>query len=272
MSAANETASKRSGLLVVGRDVPRDDAQPKVTGSAQYVADMHLPNMLHAAVLRSPHAHARIVAIDASAAKALRGVKAVITGADTAARKWGAFRPDLYPLAIGKVRYVGDEVAAVAAIDPETARAAVDKIVVRYEVLPAALNDASVLDHVRMHVNNTSGVAVDHDPAFYRPGNSGDLTRILARETVANDTVICVGTSRRGLAADLAIRLERLIAGGELATLRVGKDAFFNLVTQFPQVGLGIMSELAHRLHQTTVHLTEASARLRQLEQGSGPA
>jgi S-adenosylmethionine synthetase len=102
------------------------------------------------------------------------------------------------------------------------------------EVLPAALNDASVLDHVRMHVNNTSGVAVDHDPAFYRPESSGDLTRVLSREAVANDTVICVGTSRRGLAADLAIRLERLIACGELGSLRpmIGTDVKVMVVRQ----------------------------------------
>ena len=129
-----------ASLLVVGKDVPRTDAVPKVTGAAQYVADLHLPGMLHAAVLRSPHPHARIVSLDVSAAAALPGVKSVVTGADTARRKWGAFRPDLYPLAIEKVRYVGDEVAAVAAADPETARAAVDRIVVQYEVLPAALS------------------------------------------------------------------------------------------------------------------------------------
>jgi len=148
-----------SGLLVVGKDVPRTDAIPKVTGAAQYVADLHFPGMLHAAVLRSPHPHARIVSIDTSAAAALPGVKAVATGAETAKRKWGAFRPDLYPLAIDTVRYVGDEVAAVAAVDPETARAAVDKIAVRYEVLPAVL----ALDQAL-----APGAALVHDDA---PGN-----------------------------------------------------------------------------------------------------
>ena len=63
-----------SGLLVVGKDVPRTDAVPKVTGAAQYVADLHFPGMLHAAVLRSPHPHARIVSIDTSAAAAMPGV------------------------------------------------------------------------------------------------------------------------------------------------------------------------------------------------------
>ena len=98
--------SATQSLLVIGRDVPRTDAVPKVTGAAQYVADIHMPGMLHAAVLRSPHPHARIVSIDVSAAAVMRGVKVVLTGADTPGRKWGAFRPDLYPLARGKVRYV----------------------------------------------------------------------------------------------------------------------------------------------------------------------
>jgi CO/xanthine dehydrogenase Mo-binding subunit/CO/xanthine dehydrogenase FAD-binding subunit len=148
-------------FLVVGRDVPRTDAVAKVTGAAQYVADLHLPGMLYAAVLRSPHPHARILDIDTRAAERMTGVKAVVTGADTARRKWGAFRPDLYPLAIGKVRYVGDEVAAVAATDPETARAAVDAIKVEYEPLPAVLSlDAALAPGApRVHEDAPGNVA-----------------------------------------------------------------------------------------------------------------
>src|SRR5258706_5782690 len=99
----NEPDSKftAGSFTVVGKDVPRTDAVPKVTGAAQYVADLSLPGMLHAAVLRSPHPHARIAALDVSAAAAMPGVRAVATGADTAQRKSGAFRPDLYSLAIG---------------------------------------------------------------------------------------------------------------------------------------------------------------------------
>ncbi|MBY0268472.1 MAG: molybdopterin-dependent oxidoreductase [Burkholderiales bacterium] len=157
-----------AGLLVVGKDVPRTDAIPKVTGAAQYVADIHLPGMLHAAVLRSPHPHARILSIDTSAARSMPGVKAVVTGEDTAKRKWGAFRPDLYPLAINKVRYVGDEVAAVAAIDPETARAAVDRIVVEYEVLPGvfSLDEAMAPGAPLVHDDTPGNVA--HEFAFER--------------------------------------------------------------------------------------------------------
>ena len=81
------------------------------------------------------------------------------------------------------------------------------------DVLPAALGDHRILDHVRPHINNTSGVAVDHDPRFYRPGSGDDIASVLAAESVANDTVICVGTSRPGLAATLATELERRITG-----------------------------------------------------------
>jgi CO/xanthine dehydrogenase Mo-binding subunit len=136
----NAPDPRAAGLLVIGKDVQRTDAIPKVTGAALYVADIQMPGMLHGAVLRSPHPNARIVSIDLTAARAMPGVKSVITGDDTAHKKWGAFRPDLYPLAIGRVRYVGDEVAAVAANTPEIARAAIDKIIVKYEVLPAVLS------------------------------------------------------------------------------------------------------------------------------------
>lgn len=154
--------------LVVGKDMPRTDAVPKVTGAAQYVADLNLPGMLHAVVLRSPHPHARIVSIDVSAAQAVPGVKAVVTGADTAKRKWGAFRPDLYPLAIDKVRYVGDEVAALAAADPATARAAVDCIVVQYEILPAVLSVDAALTPDAPLVHDDAPGNVAHHFAFER--------------------------------------------------------------------------------------------------------
>ena len=160
--------SARAGFLVVGRDVPRTDAVPKVTGAAQYVADLHFPGMLHAAVLRSPHPSARIVRLDTSAAAAMPGVKAVVTGNDTARRKWGAFRPDLYPLAIERVRYVGDEVAAVAAADPETARAAIDRIVAEYEVMPAVLSLDQALAPNAPLVHDDAPGNVAHQFAFER--------------------------------------------------------------------------------------------------------
>jgi CO/xanthine dehydrogenase Mo-binding subunit/CO/xanthine dehydrogenase FAD-binding subunit len=168
MSAPDEGSTRAASFSVVGRDVPRTDAAPKVTGAAQYVADLHLPGMLHAAVLRSPHPHARIVAIDVSAAAAMPGVKAVVTGPETARRKWGAFRPDLYPLAIDTVRYVGDEVAAVAASDPDIARAAIDRIRVEYAPLPAVLTLDEALAPGAPLVHDDAAGNVAHHFSFER--------------------------------------------------------------------------------------------------------
>src|SRR6476469_1269967 len=110
-----------SEFQYIGTRPLRPDGVDKVTGRARFGADLAMSGQLVGAVLRSPYAHARIRSIDTSAAEKLAGVKAVITAEDTPKRGWGAFRKDMYPLAVGKVRYVGDEVAAVAATDIETA-------------------------------------------------------------------------------------------------------------------------------------------------------
>jgi CO/xanthine dehydrogenase Mo-binding subunit len=115
------------------------DGPDKVTGAARYTFDVTLPGMVHAKVLRSPHPHARIVAIDASRAEALPGVVAVVTGADAIKLPdpyYGVAIRDQPVLAIDKVRYVGDMVAAVAALDEETAYRALALIDVRYDLLP----------------------------------------------------------------------------------------------------------------------------------------
>lgn len=127
---------------VIGKPTPRIDSYDKVTGRAQYTADLKLPGMLFGKILRSPYAHARIRNIDISRAVKLPGVKAVVTGKDILPRKYGAvpFAADQYGLCIDKVRYVGDEVAAVAAVDPDTAAEALDLIEVEYEVLPAVFD------------------------------------------------------------------------------------------------------------------------------------
>ncbi len=129
-----------SELRVVGHNVPRVDGLEKVTGAAQYIADVRLPHMLEAKVLRSPLPHARVLHIDTSAARRLPGVFAVVTGEDTPKRKWGSFQQDQYVLAVDKVRYVGDEVAAVAAVDAATAEDALSLIKVDYEELPAVFD------------------------------------------------------------------------------------------------------------------------------------
>jgi 4-hydroxybenzoyl-CoA reductase subunit alpha len=114
----------------------------KATGDAEYTDDMVLPRMLYGKILRSPYPHARIIDIDTSRAENLPGVKAVITGKDTPGRKYGVFgrTADQYALAIDKVRYIGDEVAAVAAIDEDIVEEALDLIRVEYEPLPAVFD------------------------------------------------------------------------------------------------------------------------------------
>lgn len=117
----------------------------------------------------------------------------------------------------------------------------------------------------------------------FRQGDPGDAAYIIldGSADIVIDTqqgaVTVAHLARNDVVGEIAIlcdvpRTASVVASSNLATLRIGKDAFFNLVTQFPQVGVGIMSELAHRLHQTTINLTDLSSRLRKLEQEGGRA
>ena len=127
---------------IIGRPTPKKDAWTKVTGQAEYADDLFLPGMLYGKLLRSPHPHARILRIDTTRAAALAGVRAIVTGKDFPGIKYGNVPTtrDYLPLAIDKVRYIGDEVAAVAAIDEDTAEEALDLIEVEYELLPAVFD------------------------------------------------------------------------------------------------------------------------------------
>jgi 4-hydroxybenzoyl-CoA reductase alpha subunit len=164
---------------LVGQSVVRTDSLAKATGEARYTADLTLPRMLRAKVLRSPHAHARILHIDTSKAEKLRGVKAVVTGKDAAGVKWGVFSytRDHELLPANKVRYIGEDVAAVAAEDEETALEALELIEVEYEVLPAVFDPLEAMqegaprihDHAENNVNIHAPIEVgDVDRAFER--------------------------------------------------------------------------------------------------------
>jgi CO/xanthine dehydrogenase Mo-binding subunit len=113
--------AKAERFSVVGQRVQRVEGFDKVTGESKFIADIQLPGTLIGRVLRSPYPHARICHIDTSKAAKLRGVRAVVTAEDTIKRPWGAFFADQYILSVGKTRYVGEEVAAVAAIDADIA-------------------------------------------------------------------------------------------------------------------------------------------------------
>jgi carbon-monoxide dehydrogenase large subunit len=129
----------------VGRRVARLDARDKVTGRAVFGSDVSLPGMLHGAVLRSPHPHARIVAIDITAARSAPGVAAVVTGRDFPYTFGSAIKDQPF-LAIDRVRYVGEPVVAVAAATEAQAQEALAALHIDYEELPAVLEMEDALD------------------------------------------------------------------------------------------------------------------------------
>ncbi len=121
------------------------EGRARVTGRAVYGIDLVLPGMIHGKIVRSTMAHARIKRIDTSAAEALPGVLAVLTGADLCCKPFGITVQDELPLAAKKVRYIGDEIACVAAVDQGTAEQAVRAVKVEYEELPAVFSPTEAL-------------------------------------------------------------------------------------------------------------------------------
>jgi len=145
---------------VIGKNVRRIDAPSKVSGRLKYAGDIVMPGMLHVQVLRSPHAHARIVSIDTSAAQAIDGVEAVITAQDVPGEDgFGVFVHDQPIMARGKVRYVGEAIAAVAAEDSLIAKRAVAAIKVVYEQLAPVFDPDEAM---------RAGAPIVHD---YAPDN-----------------------------------------------------------------------------------------------------
>ena len=145
-------------LKAVGKRIPKIDAVDKATGRVEYIQDIKLAGMLHGKILYSKYPHARIVHIDTSKAKQLTGVRAILTGKDIPEIKFGVYK-DNRPLKTGKVRSYRDEVAAVAAIDPEIAEEALSLIEVTYEALPgifdpeAAMKEDASLVHEEHKTN-----------------------------------------------------------------------------------------------------------------------
>jgi CO/xanthine dehydrogenase Mo-binding subunit len=157
-----ETKSEVFGnYSILGKPMPRVDARLKVTGQAKYAADYEFPNMLWGQIKRSPYPHARILNIDTSKAEKLPGVMAVTTGKDFGGFKWGWSGPtrDEEPFATTKVRYLYEGVAAVAAVDEETAEEACDLIEVEWEPLPGVFDISEAMQE---------GAPLVHDD---RPGN-----------------------------------------------------------------------------------------------------
>ncbi|MDQ3659427.1 MAG: molybdopterin-dependent oxidoreductase, partial [Actinomycetota bacterium] len=140
----------------IGESVGRPDGVPKVTGEFEYSSDLHMDGMLWGATLRSPHPRASIRSIDASEAEAMPGVFAVLTHEDVPGRKvYGMEIPDQPVLAWEKVRYEGEAIALVAADHPETARRAMERIKIDYEVLDPITNAEAAMaeDAPKLHLS-----------------------------------------------------------------------------------------------------------------------
>jgi carbon-monoxide dehydrogenase large subunit len=167
-------------LRIVGKSIPRVDAIGKAIGSTIYTADINLSGMLYGKVLQSPFPHARILNIDISRAAKLRGVKAIVTGRDFNAR-YGHLIQDQTYFCCDKTRYIGEPVAAVAAIDEYTAGEALDMIKVDYEELPAVLDPVKAMepDSPLVHENLAD---YPHDPRYPPSGGTNICQKFKIRK------------------------------------------------------------------------------------------
>ncbi|HEY0023609.1 MAG TPA: xanthine dehydrogenase family protein molybdopterin-binding subunit [Longimicrobium sp.] len=186
---------KSAPLNVIGTRQRKTDGLEKSTGRARYTDDLVLPGMLHGKILRSPHPHALIRSIDTSAAQALPGVFAVVTGSEMPI-PFGiiVWTPDENALATDKVRYIGDAVAAVAAVDEDTALRALELIHVDYEVLEALLDPHEAVRRTDVQIHQAK-----------KAGHNGNISKIVKLE---------FGEVEQGLAAsDVVIEGEYFFEG-----------------------------------------------------------
>jgi CO/xanthine dehydrogenase Mo-binding subunit len=154
-------------LTCIGQPVARDDAVDKVTGSAQYTHDLALPGMLHAALVLSPHASARIVSIDTSEAESMPGVRTVLTG-EGLCYQLGLYLQDKCILARDTVRYQGEAVVAVAADTLDIAKAACQRIHVTYDPLPSVLDPRGAME-ADAHLVHPNLHTYDHMKGVFFP-------------------------------------------------------------------------------------------------------
>jgi carbon-monoxide dehydrogenase large subunit len=176
----------------VGRAMKRKEDPRMITGRSQYIDDMTLPGMLHAAIVRSPEAHAKVVSIDTSAARERPGVVAVLTGEDLAGDFAGPMAmvwdppgveiktPQMWPLSRGEVKHVGDPVAVVVATDRYAAADAIDDVIVEYEPKPAVVDPEKALEEGSPLVWDEFGTNKTHEWAI----SGGDIDAALAEADV----------------------------------------------------------------------------------------
>jgi CO/xanthine dehydrogenase Mo-binding subunit len=206
----------------VGIAIPRADGAEKVTGKVEYVADIQPKGLLHAKLLRSPHAHARIKRIDTSRAKALAGVRAVITAADIPQLKKKAPTRAHAVLAIDRAVFVGQPVAAVVADELAIAEEALDLIEVEYEVLPAAV------DPLRSMQPGAPGVA--------DAGTEADTS-----EAMAHGAVAVAKTAEAAPAKAANVSQQSKLSRGDLAAGFAASDVVIEKTYRVPMVHQGYL-------------------------------
>ncbi len=173
-----------SNFSIIGKSIAMVDAAGKTTGAGKYTDDLSLPGMLVGKILHSPYPHARITRIDTSRARALEGVVAVVTGAD-APNQYGILPVghDETALAVDKVRYIGDNVACVAAISEEIAEQALELIDVEYEPLPAYFDPEQSMkaESDLIHPERPHNIEKDYHHVFGDPDAGFAVRRLCAR-------------------------------------------------------------------------------------------
>src|SRR5512135_2064688 len=180
-----------TNFSIIGKSTAMVDAAAKTTGSGKYTDDLSLPGMLVGKILHSPYPHARIKRIDANRALALEGVVAVVTGQD-APTTYGILPigHDEHALALDKVRYVGDNVACVAAVDEATAEKALELIDVEYEPLPAWFDPEESMQAERdlIHPQRPHNIEKDYHHVFGDPEKGFvESDVIVAKRYIANE-------------------------------------------------------------------------------------
>lgn len=202
-------------FINIGKRIPKLDAEDKVTGRATYIHDLKLPGLLYGKILYSPHPHARILNIDTSKAEKLPGVKAVLTGYNIPPIKFGFYK-DNTPLKANKVRSCRDEVAAVAAIDPEIAEEAISLIRVDYEPLQAVFDPEEAMKEGAPIIHEENLAAKDKRPTnilnlpwVFKAGDVDEARKNASfvaenRFKVTWVTHCCMGTS--GCIADFDVK------------------------------------------------------------------
>lgn len=213
----------REGLAVVGQSVPSQEAVAKVTGAAKYADDYTFPDMLFARTLRAAHPHARLLRIDTSAARALPGVRAVLTHADVPGRnRHGLVHLDWPVLCDTKVRYMGDAVAIVAADTEEIAAEALKRIAVEYEPLGVVADPeyARNPDAPLVHEDWPTGNLLKHIKVRH-----GDIDQGFAQAEVIVESEYRTPTTEHAfLEPECAIGIPAGVAGHDKLTVYVGSQ------------------------------------------------